>query len=220
MRAVLAKDDTWWFCFFYSVTFGGFVGLASFLNTFFKDQYFAANPQSGRGVRRLLRDAVRDGRLVSAAGRRLSGRPLGGVRHVTGTISWRGGVLLCGIATLPPIWFAALLLVVGMGLLGMGNGSVFQVVPQRFPKEIGVLTGIVGAAGGIGGFFLPNLLGLLKKATGSYGNGFLVFAAVALLAALLVRVVAWGWEKRATPAALYVPTAEPQGEPVLAQPTV
>ena len=51
-----------------------------------------------------------------------------------------------------------------MGLLGMGNGAVFQLVPQRFPQEIGVITGIVGAAGGVGGFFLPTLLGGLQAA--------------------------------------------------------
>ena len=63
-----------------------------------------------------------------------------------------------------------------MGLLGMGNGAVFQLVPNRFPKEIGVTTGIIGAAGGFGGFFLPNLLGSLKQVTGSFSGGFLVFA--------------------------------------------
>ena len=67
-----------------------------------------------------------------------------------------------GQALLPPLPAAITLLFVGMGLLGMGNGSVFQLVPQRFPQEIGVITGIVGAAGGVGGFFLPNLLGGLK----------------------------------------------------------
>ena len=65
-----------------------------------------------------------------------------------------------------------------MGLLGMGNGAVFQIVPQRFSQEIGVVTGIVGAAGGIGGFLLPNLLGSLKQATGSFCGGFLTFALV------------------------------------------
>ena len=69
-----------------------------------------------------------------------------------------------------------------MGLLGMGNGSVFQLVPQRFPKEIGVMTGVVGAAGGIGGFFLPNVFGGMKWLTGSYGTGFAVIAGVACCA--------------------------------------
>ena len=122
---------------------------------------------------------------------------------------------MLGVATLPPVWFAAALLAVTMGLLGMGNGAVFQAVPQRFPKEIGVMTGLVGAAGGIGGFFLPNLLGLLKKATGSYGSGFLVFAAVVLIGAIVLRIVAWTWEKKPAPA----PTVTPVPEPAMAETT-
>ncbi len=65
-----------------------------------------------------------------------------------------------------------------MGLLGMGNGAVFQLVPNRFPAEIGVTTGLIGAAGGFGGFLLPNLLGSLKQVTGSFGAGFFVFGMV------------------------------------------
>ena len=58
---------------------------------------------------------------------------------------------------------AVALLFVGMGLLGMGNGAVFQLVPQRFPERIGLVTGVVGAAGGLGGFFLPSLLGAVQR---------------------------------------------------------
>jgi NNP family nitrate/nitrite transporter-like MFS transporter len=87
------------------------------------------------------------------------------------------------------------LLFLGMGALGMGNGSVFQLVPQRFPKEIGVLTGIVGAAGGVGGFFLPNLLGGLKQLTGTFAGGFLVFALVGFVCAGLLVVVSRTWER-------------------------
>ena len=63
------------------------------------------------------------------------------------------------------------LLFIGMGVLGMGNGAVFQLVPQRFPERMGLVTGIVGAAGGLGGFFLPSMLGAAKDATGSYATG-------------------------------------------------
>ena len=66
--------------------------------------------------------------------------------------------------------------------LGMGNGAVFQLVPQRFGREIGVMTGLVGMAGGVGGFFLASSLGVAKQFTGSYQAGFLVFAALALVA--------------------------------------
>src|SRR6202011_4784227 len=100
---------------------------------------------------------------------------LGGIRLLT--LLYVGiGVVMAGMALLPPLTWATVLLFLGMGLLGMGNGAVFQLVPQRFPKEIGVITGIVGAAGGVGGFFLPTLLGGLKELTGSFGGGFLVFA--------------------------------------------
>ena len=58
-------------------------------------------------------------------------------------------------------------------LLGMGNGAVFQLVPQRFPERIGLVTGIVGAAGGLGGFFLPTLLGMTSDVTGGYAPGLL-----------------------------------------------
>ena len=95
---------------------------------------------------------------------------------------------MTGVATLPPAGIALGILAVGMGLLGMGNGSVFQLVPQRFPNSVGVLTGIVGAAGGLGGFFLPSLLGTLKDKTGSFGIGFAVLAAPAC-AGLVVLVL-------------------------------
>jgi NNP family nitrate/nitrite transporter-like MFS transporter len=82
----------------------------------------------------------------------------------------------------------------GMGMLGMGNGAVFQLVPQRFPKEIGVITGIVGAAGGIGGFFLPNLLGGLRQLTDSFAGGFLAFGLTAFACAAALLYVSLSWE--------------------------
>jgi NNP family nitrate/nitrite transporter-like MFS transporter len=93
------------------------------------------------------------------------------------------GLALLAMATLPPLAAGALIMFVAMGLLGMGNGSVFQLVPQRFPKEIGVITGIVGAAGGLGGFFLPTVLGGLRQLTGSFAGGFLAFAVMGCLCA-------------------------------------
>src|SRR4030095_14868610 len=82
----------------------------------------------------------------------------------------------------PLAWMALSLFVIGMLSLGMGNGSVFQLVPQRFRREIGVMTGLVGMSGGIGGFFLASSLGYSKQLTGSYQAGLLVFAGLALLA--------------------------------------
>ena len=91
------------------------------------------------------------------------------------------------------------LLFIVMGMLGMGNGAVFQMAPQRFPHEIEIITGIVGAAGGLGGFFLPSLLGLLKDLTGTYATGLACFAlcTAGLCVLLLEFGVRW---KRSWPA--------------------
>ena len=83
--------------------------------------------------------------------------------------------------------------VVGMLALGMGNGAVFQLVPQRFRAEIGVMTGLVGMTGGIGGFYLASSLGYSKQFTGSYQAGLLVFAALAVLALVGLTSVKTRW---------------------------
>jgi NNP family nitrate/nitrite transporter-like MFS transporter len=117
---------------------------------------------------------------------------IGGVRMLQVLL---GGVAVClfGVSTLPPVTAAVALLILTMAQLGMGNGAVFQLVPQRFSSQVGMMTGIVGAAGGLGGFLLPSLLGTMKQSTGSFGLGFGVFAGVAAcgLAALLLLRSNW-----------------------------
>jgi NNP family nitrate/nitrite transporter-like MFS transporter len=78
------------------------------------------------------------------------------------------------------------MIILAMSCLGMGNGVIFQIVPQRFPQEMGTLSGVIGAAGGLGGFFLPSLLGLLKGVTGTFSTG---FAAYAIVCALMMPAV-------------------------------
>jgi NNP family nitrate/nitrite transporter-like MFS transporter len=186
--AVLGQRDTWWFCLFYSVTFGGFVGLASFLNIFFHDQYNLDRVQSGS----FATLCVIAGSFLRPLGGYFADR-FGGIRMLTALYV---GVALAmvGLFTLPPLQWGTLLLFLAMGMLGMGNGAVFQLVPQRFPTEIGVITGIVGAAGGIGGFFLPNLLGLLRQFTGSFASGFLIFGLIGLGCAVGMLYVSRSWE--------------------------
>jgi NNP family nitrate/nitrite transporter-like MFS transporter len=77
----------------------------------------------------------------------------------------------------------------------MGNGAVFQLVPQRFPTRIGLVTGIVGAAGGLGGFFLPSVLGVVKDATGVYTGGLLLFAAAFLAGAVMLLELGARWSR-------------------------
>ncbi len=190
---VFRHADTWWFCVFYSVTFGGFVGLASFLNTFFKDQYFPTDKKTGEFYAAVFTTlCVFAGSFLRPVGGYLADR-FGGIRMLLVLYAGVCATML-GMAMLPPVGVALVLLFVGMGLLGMGNGSVFQLVPQRFPREIGVITGIVGAAGCVGGFFLPNLLGGLKGLTGSYGPGFAVFAATGLGCVGLMLALRVRWE--------------------------
>jgi NNP family nitrate/nitrite transporter-like MFS transporter len=186
--AILGVRDTWWFCLFYSVTFGGFVGLASFLNIFFHDQYALSRVQAGS----FATLCVVAGSFLRPLGGYCADR-FGGIRMLA--MLYLGvGIIMIGLATLPPLQWGTLLLFLGMGILGMGNGSVFQLVPQRFPREIGVITGVVGAAGGLGGFFLPNLLGVLKQLTGSFAGGFLIFALFGFGCAAALLYVSRSWE--------------------------
>ncbi|MCI0596607.1 MAG: MFS transporter [candidate division Zixibacteria bacterium] len=185
--SILKEADTFWFCFFYSITFGGFVGLASFLGIFFYDQYGLTKVMAGH----VTALCVFAGSFSRPIGGYFADR-FGGVRMLTLLF---GGValMMLGMAMLPPLPLAVSLIFLGMSSLGMGNGAVFQLVPLRFQKEIGVITGVVGAAGGLGGFFLPTLLGYFKQAAGSYGVGFSIFAGVSLTALVILRWVQKGW---------------------------
>ena len=167
---VLKQSDTWWFCLLYAITFGGFVGLASFLNVLFLSQYGLSKVEASS----FATFCVLAGSLLRPLGGYLADR-FGGVRMLLGLYLVVGATML-GMATLPPLFAGTVLLFAAMSVLGMGNGAVFQLVPQRFSREIGVTTGIVGAAGGFGGFLLPTVLGTLKQATGSFSGGFAAFA--------------------------------------------
>jgi NNP family nitrate/nitrite transporter-like MFS transporter len=186
--AVLGMRDTWWFSLFYSVTFGGFVGLAVFLNSIFFVQYQLDRVTAGY----FATACVIAGSFLRPVGGYLADR-FGGIRMLT--VLYVGvGLMMLGNAALPPLAVGTVFMFLGMGMLGMGNGSVFQLVPQRFPKEIGVITGIVGAAGGLGGFFLPNLLGSIRQLTGTFSYAFLIFAALSLACAGVLLIVARSWE--------------------------
>ena len=184
---LLRETDTWWFNGFYMVTFGGFVGLASFLPIFFFDQYGVTRVQAGS----FAALCVCAGSLLRPLGGLLADR-LGGIK-VLSILYLVIALLLCGLSALPAFPLAVLLLFVTMACLGTGNGAVFQLVPQRFGKEIGAATGVIGAAGGLGGFFLPTMLGSLKELEGSYAAGLLGFALVAAVAALSLSWVKHGW---------------------------
>jgi NNP family nitrate/nitrite transporter-like MFS transporter len=195
--ALFKVADTGWFCFLYCLTFGGFVGLASYLSIFFHDQYHLTRVQSGD----FTTIVVLFGSFLRPVGGVLSDR-LGGYRMLLALLTG-AGCCLAAVATLPPVVLALGCLAVGMGFLGMGNGSVFQLMPQRFAGQVGIMTGIIGAAGGIGGFLLPSLLGYIKGALGSFGIGFAILSAVVLCGAASLWSLKGTWRKTWPAAAAY-----------------
>ena len=185
--AVLKQPDTWWLGLMYSVTFGGFVGLSTFLPIFFHDQYGLDKVSAGN----FAALCVFAGSFVRPVGGYLADK-LGGIRMLF-VLYVLIALLAIAVSGLPALGVVTVLIFLLMTTLGSGNGSVFQIVPQRFPKEVGVVTGIVGALGGVGGFLLPNLLGSMKSLTGSFGSGFLIYAVAAALCILLISSVRKGW---------------------------
>jgi NNP family nitrate/nitrite transporter-like MFS transporter len=185
---VLKDKDSWWFMFFYCVTFGGFVGMASSLTIYFNDQYGLPAVHAGY----FTAACVFIGSLVRPIGGFLSDR-FGGIK----TLSWMYAIAATFLTILSlnlNHQLAALVVVmVAMAALGMGNGAVFQLVPQRFRKEIGIMTGIVGMAGGVGGFYLASSLGYSKQITGEYSLGLLMFSILAIIALVGLTMVKNRW---------------------------
>jgi MFS transporter, NNP family, nitrate/nitrite transporter len=185
---VLRDKDAWWFMFFYSVTFGGFVGLAASLTIYFNTQYGIAPVMAGY----LTAACVFAGSLMRPLGGALADR-IGGIRSLTFMYIVAAAALAL-VSTAPTsVWTALAVFIVGMLALGMGNGAVFQLVPQRFQREIGVMTGLVGMAGGIGGFYLASSLGYSHQLTGSYQAGLLAFAMLAVIALVGLTSVKTRW---------------------------
>jgi NNP family nitrate/nitrite transporter-like MFS transporter len=181
---LLKQEDAHWFCFYYTVSFGGFVGLGTSLVILFTTQYGISPVQAGNLAAMCT--------LAGAALRPVGGAiadALGGIRSLT--IFYTGaGLALIGAATVTPILSCFLFLLLACGFFGMANGAVFQLLPQRFSREISVMTGLVGCGGGVGGFLLAAMLGYSRGWTGSYAGGLLIFAGmcgVALCGLLLVK---------------------------------
>jgi NNP family nitrate/nitrite transporter-like MFS transporter len=194
--AVLKEPDTFWFALLYSLTFGGFVGFTSFLTTFFREQYQVSRVSAGD----FTTFVIIAGSLLRPVGGWLSDR-IGGYRLLVALLMAIAACLMA-VASLPPLPVVLPVLFVALGLLGMGNGAVFQLVPQRFSDRIGIITGIVGAAGGLGGFFLPSLLGFSRDATGSYHAGLLTLALAFLAGTLALFELGARWSRRWEPQAV------------------
>ena len=188
--SMLQEPDARWLSLFYLVTFGGFVGLSGYLSIFFVDR-FDLSKLSAAGYAALCAGA---GSLLRPLGGALADR-LGGTRVLTGALM-TVAALAAALASLPGLGLTVAVLMFTMGTLGVGNGAVFQVVPQRFPSAVGPMTGLVGAAGGLGGFLLPFALGSLEGSTGTFAAGFMLFALAAGLASYAVTRRQRAWRTR------------------------
>lgn len=173
----------WVLALFYFVTFGGFVAISVYLPTLLVDAYRLDRADAG----------LRTAGFVALA---TLARPLGGVL----ADRWGGTPILNTVFLVVAAF--AIVLAFGPGmpiitvaflgiafLLGLGNGAVFKLVAEHFPRETGVVTGLVGAAGGLGGFFPPLVMGAVRDATGNYAIGFMLLSEFALVC-LIVNLLA------------------------------
>lgn len=185
--ALMKTRDAHWFCFYYTVSFGGFVGLASSYVLYFKSEFALTPVQAGD----LAALCTATGALLRPVGGALADR-FGGIRALY-VFYTAAAMSLFAAAFAHVLPFNVGLLMIVSGALGMANGSVFQLLPQRFAADIGVMTGLVGAGGGVGGFYLASSLGYSKGLTGSYLAGFLVFSGLCFLAMGGLGVVKTRW---------------------------
>jgi len=199
----LLKDrDTWWFSLFYAISFGGFVGFAGYMKVYLMNTYSVDMGAFGLDV--LDESNVKViagyfGAICIFAGAVL--RPIGGntadkIGGVKSLYFFYGMVALLVTVTATiklPFFLAIFVLFLIMANLGMANGAVFQLVPQRFGKDIGIMTGLVGCAGGLGGTALIKTLGWSKGTFDGYTAGFLIFAVVVIVAIAGLSIVKTRW---------------------------
>ncbi len=199
----LLKDkDTWWFSLFYAVSFGGFVGFAAYMKVYLMNTYQVDMSEFGENVineQNVKVVAGYFGAFCIFAGAIL--RPFGGaiadkIGGIKSLYFFYGIVAILAVVTATieiPFYLAIFVLFLIMASLGMANGAVFQLVPQRFGKDIGIMTGLIGCAGGLGGFALIKTLGWSKGAFDGYTAGFLIFACLVLLAITGISLVKTRW---------------------------
>ncbi|MBK5220315.1 MAG: NarK/NasA family nitrate transporter [Thermoleophilia bacterium] len=173
----------WRLALFYFVTFGGFVAMAIFLPKLLKDWFDYSLTDAGlraggftvvatlaRPLGGWLSDRIGPSRVLLIS--------FGGVALDAAGLAWR--------AADPSILPVTAFCLTMAGFLGLGSGAVFKMVPAEFPQATGAATGIVGAAGGLGGFFPPLVMGVVKDATGEFVLGFVFLAAFACMCVALV----------------------------------
>jgi len=186
----LYEKDGWAFSLIYVVTFGGFLGLASFLPSYFYDQFGVSKVQAGQ----LTMLAAFLGAALRVVGGWLSDH-LGGVNTLTVVLAVTAvSLALCGLAG-GSLTVTMLLFMLCFSALGAGNGALFQLVPLRWPTTTAVAGSMIGEVGALGGGLIPNAMGFSKQYTGTFMWGFFGFAAIAVLMLLVLRTMQIRWTR-------------------------
>ena len=188
--ACLFEKDGWVFSLIYGVTFGGFIGLITFLPSYYHDQFGVSKVQAGQ----LTMLAAFMGAAVRVLGGAISDR-WGGVN----TLTW---VLVAVAVTLTGAGFSSgslalttVLLIACFAALGAGNGALFQLVPLRWPTTTAVAGSMIGEVGALGGGLVPNAMGLSKQYLGTYAWGFVLFAVLSVVMLGVMRTMQIRWTR-------------------------
>ena len=189
--ACLFEGDGWVFSVIYAVTFGGFIGLTSFLPSYYFEQFGVSKVQAGQ----LTMLAAFMGAALRVCGGWLADR-WGGIHVLTLVLSVVAASLVGIGFTGQSLLLTTLLMMLCFAALGAGNGALFQLVPLRWPAATAVAGSMIGEIGALGGGLVPSTMGLTRQHLGTYAWGFLAFAALALLVLALLRAMQAGWTRR------------------------
>jgi NNP family nitrate/nitrite transporter-like MFS transporter len=188
--ACLFEKDGWAFSAIYAITFGGFIGLTTFLPSYYYDQFGVSKVQAGQ----LTMLAAFMGAALRIFGGWISDH-WGGINTLTAVlIVIAGSLLACGLAG-GSLVVTTLLLMLCFAALGAGNGALFQLVPLRWPLTTAVAGSMIGEIGALGGGLVPNAMGLSRQYTGTYFWGFALFAILALCALGMMRFMQIRWTR-------------------------
>lgn len=186
VKSVYKSSTLWFLCLFYFITFGAFVAFTVYLPNFLVNHFGLSAVDAGIRTAGFILLAT----LI---------RPLGG------WLSDKYNALVILMFVFTGLTFAGVLLafmpnitLYTIGCLsialcaGIGNGAIFKLVPHYFTKQAGIVNGLVGAMGGLGGFFPPIILSVLFNITGHYAIGFMALSQVALASLILVTWMYFG----------------------------
>ena len=185
----LFEKDGWAFSLIYIVTFGGFIGLVTFLPTYFYDQFGVTKVEAGQ----LTMLAAVMGSGIRVIGGWISDK-VGGINTLTFVLV-AVAVLLVITGNVSSLTATTLLFMCCFAALGAGNGALFQLVPLRWPATTAVAGSMIGEIGALGGAIVPNAMGLSKQYSGTYLWGFVVVAVLAIVMLIMLRTVQIRWTK-------------------------